>query len=460
MIADALAYYYPIIIGEPLSMFCLCLERGFKSDGKIGFFGVRGIIFVVANLIFELIALCVFDAGMKGIGIAEISASLLGYLWSVSYIFRQECSIRPDISIIKNIREMKGYLIEDIKVGSVFAIDDLLSMFADTIATKIILTVGGTSALACYGIFKPMSAFFEKLCNSIRNSFYQLSEMFHSNLDTVGLKTVFKLTLFIESFISLIFLLLCILFPLQTGSFFSSDLSQIKEMLIHVIRICCFGSAASCFSNTLSSFLLACKKPRYANRFNIVNNIGVTLGIALGGIIFGFYGLIIGKTLFSAVILLLEAYIIHRLWKELMPKESTCLSSYSYSLADKEYIGKIYDSIHSLFHSHKDLHGSEMYASLLIEEFNYLLEQKNEKNINRVLVNLKIKTSEKNFCLIFMDNGMVFDPQIYLKETDDPKLNIISAKILSHLSPDANYSRVLDMNISRLFFYMKGNRQN
>lgn len=449
LIADGLEYFIPMILFEPFCELGLCFERGFKTDGRNGFFGVRGVLTSILNMVFNLIAVLVLHAGIRGISIASCAATFIGYCWSFSHFFTRNCTIRPDFSVIRNRAEMKEYLHEEINIGSVYALDDGLYAAASALLNKAFILTGGTPALTAVGTCSAVCSIILSVNMAVQTSSYSLCNLFYSDRDYRGATLSLRSAVIIEACFGAFIWSVLNVFSRQIGLLYKVDSPEVMAAL----RLClCFSTLASVadsYTNLFSSFMLATDRANKARRFAIANNVMIFLSALIGMTGISFLALLCVNMVASVLVAAGEAVLLASSGKVLREKSETEIQTYSYTL-NESACSEISKRIGDLLGSVPSLAEHAPKAALLAEECNRLILYTNGKSNKPIYVDLRISADETGCVITLTDTGKLFDPVNRLKEGELPEEFALSRQLLQGFSPKASYARVVDLNISHL----------
>lgn len=451
LIRNGILYFTPSALSITFIEAGLCLERGFRTDGSAKFFAFRGVLTNILNIVFNCLVIFVLDGGVLGISIASCAATLLGFMWSGSYIFSKKCTIRPDLSIIKNMKEMIEYIKEEFEIGAVYAVDDGLTTLFITVQNKELLACGGAAALACYGIVSNITNIFKAVANTTQGNFANFCEMLYSDHHINGVKAVFRHAIQIISISGTAFCVVCVLLHQPIGNLFGITDPLVAELLPAFIGLLSLRIMLMYVSNIIGSLMLATRHYKLAHNFNIVNNLTITAGLIVGGALWGTYGVLAGSLAFAFAIMCFEFYRLKKSGVVFSEENKKELAAYCYDLMD-DSMDEVSQKIYELFLNDEALYQASSKAAILTEECNRLLLFQNKDNKKDVMVELHVIKENEGYRITLMDNGVAFDPAGFLKSQDNPYIIDASAKILSGLSPEASFSRVMDLNISHLRF--------
>ena len=450
LIEDSFLYFIPMAVCYPICEAGLCLERGFKTDGRNGFFGARAVITNILNIVFSIVAIQVFHGGILGISIASNIASLLGYFWSSSHFFSKQCTIRPDFSALVNWKEARGYLKEERAIGSVYALDDGLYAGAAALLNKAFLLTGGTTALAAVGVAQAVTNIFSSVNGAIQSSEFSLCGLFYSDHDYRGTVYSLKTAVFVETGFNVTAWILVNLFSQQIGNLYNVQAAEIMAALKLCLAFSTLVIIGDGYTNLFSSFMLATERTKMAGAFAVAHNVMIFLSALLGFAGISFTGLLIVCTLSSALVALTEALLLIKSGKVLHEVNQEEITSGSYVLSE-DTCAEISESVAVALSSVPTLSNSTAEkAALLSEEWSRLVLFINRKQKNEIRADLRITANRKECVITLIDTGKIFDSIYCLKKDDLPDEYRFSREILLGFSPKATFARVVNLNISHL----------
>lgn len=449
LISECILYFIPMAVCAPFQEVGLCLERGFITDGNIVFFGMRPIITNITNMVLSILVVTVINGGILGISIASCLASLIGYMWILSYFFYEGCTIRPDFAVLSNFEETKKYLKEEIEFGRVYALDDGMGVISCALFNKAVLMTGGIVALTAIGICNSLINIVDSINSAIKSTENRMANIFYSNRDYQGIVRSLKVAIIFTGVFSLFSLIILNVFSIQFGLLFGVDNKEVMSAL----RVCLFFNSikviADSFSSFFSSHLLIIDKSivamAYAFFFNIVF-IGCTL-IGFTGISFTMLMCIF--MISSVIHFITEGFAVFLAQKEMLKKKIVEICNYSYELSE-DSCAQISQEISKLLYSIKSLFTIEFRASILSEECNKMLLYVNRNVKKSIFVDFRVTIDDDECVITIVDTGIIFDPINRLSEFElSDELNF-SRQILKGLSPQSTYARVADLNVSHL----------
>lgn len=449
LVSDAVQYFIPMALFQPFCELGLCFERGFKTDGRSGFFGVRIIITNILNVVFSIAAVELFHGGILGISIASFSSGLLGYCWSFSHFFSKECTIRPDFSVFRSFSEVKNYLGEEMKIGCVYALDDGLFAVASAMLNKAIIITGGTPALTAVGICSAMNNVFYSVDGSIQGASYNLCNMFYSDRDYKGAAMSLRTSVILEACFGASAWAILNGFSRQIGLMYKVDSPEVMLSLRLYLRFFTLASIFDCFTNLFSSYMLATDKTKAAGHFSVAHNVMFFISALIGMTGIQLSSLLCIYMIASALVAAGEAVLLIASGSVFGMKNEAEVRTYSYTL-NSEVCSEISRSVVKALSSRQVFSPAAQRAALLVEECSRLILYVNREHKNELSVDFRISVDENECVITIIDTGILFDPVNRLIDSDLPQEFAASRRILTGFSPSSTYARVLNLNVSHL----------
>lgn len=452
LLRDSISYALPLIFINTFSETLLCFERGFKADGQEKYFSVRGVISSVLSIVFSLAAVRIFPGSLFALSAASCFASVSGYLWSFMYIFSKNCTIRPSFSSLFNPREFFSYISEELQVGFSYSVSDGLDLITSSGINKILCTFGGSLALGCYSIFTSIAGIFTSISLSNQQSSLVLGGLFYTERDAEGVKIVFNTAFDAQKIECAMFAILCLFLPKQLGSLFNAEASS-YPVLIPCIQFCSILFSAKMINHLCCTFCIATNKPNLSFLCYLIEDIAIITALYLGGSIGGTTGMWISLAFIPSVILMITNYLIINSKDFFGKPDAYDEISFSTKITS-EKISET-SSLVQDYYSSNPLYSPLAYnASLLIEEtlHQILLVNQDNPRLDTLSSDIRIRLFENTAIFTIIDTGCIFDPVHVICSSEDQELMNISQYIVKDLSPEATYSRTLDLNISHFSF--------
>lgn len=449
LISYSLEYIVPTVIFIPVGECGLVIERGLKTDGKPAFFAVRPIISVVLKIILSLLVVLVFDGGLFGLAVASIIASILGYFWSLSYLFNKDCSTKPSFNAVFRKQEMKVYLKEQYEIGSVYALDDGLLCAATTLLNKAYILSGGTIGFTVIGICDAVNTILASVNGAVEATSFNICGVLHANRDYKGFRNAFRHSAHFEIITDIVYILVVGLLSSLVCRIYGISEAASVHMLKVALIMTAVTMAADCFTNLFSSVSLTSGKPKLAKFCAVSHNAVIFITALVGLCGAGFIKMLVIYLVVSCVVVSFEAVLIIKEVNRLKMSEKDEYISFSYILEDSKP-ADVSSTVGEILLSLPSQSGNANRMALLVEECNRLIQYVNRANRKQVNLDLFVLPGDSDCLITIIDNGVVFDPVHRLMEDNLTEEYALSRMILTSLSPEASYSRMIELNVSHL----------
>ena len=440
LIEASVMYLVPLVIAMPFFEVMLCLERAYQIDGRPVLFATRPVVFTVVNIFLDIYFVTFLHMGVFGLALASILATLIGYCVTLSHGFSKKCTIHSDFSVLRIPGECLQYLKANIIRGGSAAIDQGLYSVVSAVMCKVLSVCGGVQALAILNIFFVLKNFVNAFMLGLNNSTALLGNVMFGKEDYTALKFVIKKGLKIAFIIGVsasIAYFCCIdtigkLYGLE-GEMLTSCVTVIKIISPLFLLFPLVSYLDACF--------LIINKFSYAYLFKISEEILALLFIIIGGS-FGLYGVFIGNCLVYPILLAAIGFVYFK-EKRLSfgCDDAVLIAEYSMQLKPT-MITNISLELQNIISSRKIGSKLAYNISLLIEESCNLIMQKNEKK--SVCADIQVYLKNGRLIICIMDNGIVFNSFFEIQSKND--IDYFEKKIITGLSDETNYNRVLELN--------------
>lgn len=449
LVEQALKYYYPSMVAAPINETLLCLERGFQTDGRPGFFAFRGVISNILNIILDIVAVLIFQAGILGLAVASIISSFVGYGWSMSHLFSPKRTIKPDFSVIRKTKEMCAYIREAMGVGVVYAIDDGLDIAVSAVLNKSILSVGGVPAFTVFSVFLVVRNLFDSVKTVLQTVVLDLCTTLYAEEDREGFRIVFLRGMRDVLFVGILFVAALGLFPGQLASVYHVSLESGGEILASCFRLCALALPFAGAVCVFSSMLIASKHNKTAGLMVTVSNVMMLTGLLAGNRLFGLKGIWIAYSAVPAVVALAEAVLVGRAGILRHDDRSVVVGSFSAELNDQSML-EISRQVYDFLNDNQVVSTYAGKVSLLLEESYVLLKNQNKDLGRKVHIDVKLRIEDTKLIIVLYDDGLPFDPMGQMLDPHNSELVHLSGKVLTGLAPDSEYRRIMELNSTRL----------
>lgn len=449
LVEQALKYYYPSMIAAPINETLLCLERGFQTDGRPGFFAFRGVITNILNIILDITVVVLFQAGIFGLAVASIVSTWVGYGCTMSHLFSDKCTIKPDFSVIRKSKEMCSYIREAMGVGMVYAIDDGLDIAVSATLNKSILSAGGVPAFTVFSVFLVIKNLFDSVKVVFQTVVLDLCTVQYTEEDREGFRLVFWRGLRDVLFIGILFAAGLELFPRQLAAVYHVSWQSSGDMFAGCVRLCALALPFTGVISVFSALMIASKHNKTAGMMVTISNVMMLVGLFMGNRLYGLNGIWIAYFMIPAIVALAETVLVRRAGILRADDRKAVVGSFSAELDDRSML-EISRQVYDFLNENEAVSTFAAKISLLLEESYVLIRNQNKELGRPVHIDIKLCIEGAKLIIVLYDDGLPFDPVGQMSDPDNPELIHLSGKVLTGLAPDSEYRRIMELNSTRL----------
>ena len=425
---------------------CLCIERAFRIDGRAKLFSKRAIVTNIANISLDILMVSVLDLGVSGLAWASVISSAIGYTVSLSHFFSKKRTVTPDFSVISSPGELLSYVKSDIRLGSSATLDEVMNAVALAAQTAAIGVVGGPGGLAIWAVYKSLRGVVSAVGNGVSASVSVHAGLLYGQGDYDGVRYSVKMGVRIALMISLGAVLFVLLLADPISVVYGLD-PGIQALSAQCLRIGCAVFPAIAFLMVVTSYLPAVDKVKLANVFVLVQY-GLTIIPAIFGYTLGlpsFFGSYVGAVWFAALALIV-VMVRNRHWF-LPERNPQTIAEYSIQLNP--------DQISALSADVDDWMTRLAYPELLcskvalvVEDCMCLITQHNQNKETHA--DISFRRRENDVLITVIDDGAPNSPIAASAEEDWDKPGVLETIVVLGFTADAEYDRVLDLNLLTL----------
>ena len=435
-------YTVPLLIFAAFSETLLCIERAFRIDGRAKLFSKRSIVTNIANIVFDILMVSVFNLGISGLAWASVISVLLGYTVTLSHFFSKKRTVSPDFSVIHSPKELLGYVKQDMRLGGSATLDEVMDSVAISAQTAAIGAVGGTGGLAIWTVFKSLRGVVISAGNGVSASVSVHAGLLFGQKDYDGIRYSVRSGVRTALLLALASMQVILMFAGPLADVYKID-PEIQTLSAQCLRVGCLAFPAIVFLNVLTIYLPTVNKTRLASRLVFLEH-GLVMVAAAVGASMRELGFFLAYVIAVAVTSLIAAFILARNKYWFVPKSnpaeivgySICLepdqiealrSDLDLMLPSKEYPAQLCSRI-----------------SLVVEEsLSYIAQQNTGSSIN---ADVEVKQEENGLLVMITDSGRPYNPLAETTTRDITKAGVLEKRIFLGYSEEVSYDRVLDLN--------------
>ncbi len=435
-------YTVPLFATATVFEVLLCIERAFRIDGRAKLFSKRGIVTNVANSLFDILLVSVFQLGAPGLAWASVISTAIGHTITLSHFFSKKRTVVPDLSVLFSVRELASYVKSDIRLGSSATLDELMGGVVLAVQTAAFGAVGGSGGLAIWAVYKSLRGVIISVSNGASASVSVHAGLLYGHGDYDGVRHSVKTGVRVALMASIC----SVLSVLLLGDFIAVVYGlepDIQELGAQCFRIGCAAFPAVAFVSVITSYLPAVNRVDLANRFVIVEH-GLTIVPAIFGYTLGlqgFFASYVGAVCVAALILIV-LLARDRFW--FVPEHNPeTIAEYSIQLKPDQISAMSIDVKERLANlAYPKLLCSRV--ALVIEDSMSFIAQHNSGA--EISADIGFRRRENDVFATIIDNGSPYNPMASFVEGDWSTPGTLEAIIVLGFSAETSYDRVLELN--------------
>lgn len=423
----------------------------FRIEGKAKISMIMFFIMATLDIILDLVFVLVFDWGMTGLALATGLSSLIAVIVVLPRLFSPALGYR-----LTKVSSATGEIKKVITTGSPLALGNLYTVIRVRILNALLLSCGGSLALAAYGCANSVNNIGMAIVSGFSQTVGPIVGVLYGERDRDGIQKTVKRALKLGSAVTLILWLLCVVSRQQLAALFGmSSLEQTAAAGL-AISILNFNLLFTLIVNVFIYYYMTTDHPGLSNLLTFSKGLICNVLLAfIGAKLFGFTGLLAGLAL-SEMVCILVAFIAASAEKKkkhcdsvlLLPEHlfnngdflSRTILPTSESISETAELAGDFCSEHGLPPK------QAMTVSLGIEEIMVLMQQHAVTKEDDCL-DFRLFISEYETILRLRCAGKWFNPLNY--ESED-EMDNLGAKMLIKMATDISYSTNLGLNNIKL----------
>ena len=442
---QAFQYCLPSFIGLPLQCAFLCIERGLKTDGRLFFFSIRGILACTLNVVFDLVAIYLLHMGIEGLSWATVASVLLSFTLSFSHLFSRHCTVFPKFSLSK-LKSVLPYVKEALKAGGALAVEDMFINLSSAVINKSICmtTQQNSLYLSYYAVFTTISSVFAAIRTTVVSILSQFETVCYLEEDYEGLRKNVTFGIRVLSGCACVIMLFVLLFPNLLAVLFGISLSSGAGEFSFCIRVC---SASLIGVGVISLFGSLChimdqkkKHLRLAVSQNLATSVCVFFAAA-------HFGIRIVWLMYSAIPILFGVVALF-LFRQMLPNKDTknanSIVSYSTVISDNASV-----DISAEVHRFSELMlspATAMKVAILVEEMLTIIKNVNaSRGKNTVIADIRVVQSQNHIIVMVYDNGYPFN----LSKQPEKGEYSLNRYLVEQITDNIEAYRVSEINVNK-----------
>lgn len=265
----ATQYMEVFMIGLPFIMPLFAMDNFLRVCGKARYSMWINILVSLLNIFLDWLMIAKWQLGISASAFATVISMFAGSVFSFAPFFSKKITLRftkPKIS--------KTELIGMIYNGSSEFLSSIASSFLATVINGVLLFLGGSVAVASYGIVMYIDTLLVSILYGVVDA---IQPAVSYNLGAGEIKrtfSMFKISCIFTSVISIICMVMIFLFPDKLACMFSKD-DNIQVIKMTVIALLLFAPSYlfTWFNMLTSAFLTAMDKPKESVMIMLVRTV-------------------------------------------------------------------------------------------------------------------------------------------------------------------------------------------
>ena len=406
-------YIRGFLIGAPANTLILVLIAFVQLEGKNKRISVAVVVMAVIDIAGDLLNATIFHGGLFGMGLATAisfyGAALILYTAFIGKtgVFRFRLK---DMSF----RELGSM----IQIGLPRATKRIGNIIRPLFVNRIILAVGGSTAMAAFAVQGNVKYVTEAFGVGISSSIFMLVGMFVSEKDHTALKSAIKLS--IRGIITIVTAVAIIYFagtPLIVRCFYDTGSPSYAEA-IQVIRCHAVSLPFLAFNECFISYMNGIGKLKIAHLITIIERLFlITALTAVLGKLCGVFGIWLSITL-NEILLCLVLVVISAIKARKDPNRGSGVlfvdqkteegSSVEFTITDRDQIGQMQETVGN-FCKEQGMDQKQTYrVQLFFEELSLLIIEHGFDDKKKHSIDIRIYKDQDQFILRTRDDCRAF----------------------------------------------------
>ncbi len=435
-------YTAPLLIFAAFSETLLCIERAFRIDGRAKLFSMRSIVTNIANIVFDILMVSVFNLGISGLALASVISVMLGYTVTLSHFFSKKRTVSPDFSVIRSRKELLGYVKQDMRLGSSATLDEVMDSMAISAQTAAIGAIGGPGGLAIWTVFKSLRGVVISAGNGVSASVSVHTGLLFGQKDYDGVRYSVRSGIRTALLLAMASMQIMLMFASPLADIYKID-PEIQTLGAQCLRIGCLAFPAIVFLNVLTIYLPSVNETKLAGRLVFLEHCLAIVAAAIGAssgvaVFFLVYVIAVVVTSLVATFMLVR----NKHW--FVPKSNPAeIVGYSICL-EPDQIEALRSNLDQILPSKEYPYQLCSRVSLVVEEsLSYIAQQNTGSSID---VDVGVKQEENGLLVMITDSGRPYNPLAETTTRDITKSGVLETRIFLGYSEEVDYDRVLDLN--------------
>ncbi len=447
-------YLRGFIVGAPAFIVAQIMVPFLQISGNRIRLALAVVVMTVSDIAFDLLNVFVFHGGTLGMGLASSFSYYLALIVGLGYFFRKDCMFKLKWKAVQ--KKVCAKLFE---YGVPTIINSLAMVVLVFTLNKILLSVGGNTAVASYSVISTVGNICYCFGSGVASVSLLLAAIFYSDEDRTAIYTLVRTQTYYAAVLDAALVLAVFLLAPALVSLFLNDPAA-RSIAVQGLRLFSFSLLPCSLNTTFKNYYQGVNRVRFTEIISLLQN--VTFPVLCAFVLSWLFGTTGVWLSFLGGELLTMIVICAVVWSK---NKKPALNAETFALLPKLFGVKPEDTLEMTVRSKEEAteasvkaaefckaHGESarrsMLISLCVEEMvNNIVEHGFRKERQDQSVDVRILFKGSSRIIRIRDNCVNFDPVEYLKlhESDDPAAHI-GIRMVMKMVKSANYVNSLGLN--------------
>ncbi len=448
-------YLRGYIIGAPFFFLSQILTPYLQSMGKRRLTLISVAAMTATDIVFDLLSVYVFHAGMFGIGLSSGLSYLAAALTGIGYFMRKDCPFRFERRGVQF--RMAAAIVHG---GSPILVNQAFFMIRVYVLNQILLAVSGTVAIAALSVISTIGNIIFSIGLGAGSIALMLSSIFYSEEDRTSLYELvrvmisFSLKLIVTAVAAVV-----LAAPWLIRLFLGHD-PQVLEIAIPGMRLYGLSLIACVLTTVFKNYYQGIGRMKLTNCISFFDNVGILLPVTwLFSVLFGLTGVWTGILAAQfGTVLMISVIVWIRYGKVSFTAEAYSMLDNGFGADPSDVFEMSVIDMDSAIGASEQINefcnvkglGKKMamLVSLCVEEVVVnIIEHGFTKDDKAHSADVRLVVDDARCIIRVRDNCVSFDPTRYLElhESNDPAHHI-GIRMVTAMVNDINYINSLGLN--------------
>lgn len=457
-------YMAGFVIGAPGSMGALILVPFLQMAGKSTLLIVAVAGMTVADIVFDLLNVLVFNGGMFGMGLASSLSYYVAMMIGGGYFLSKKCVFSF------SLKKVDRQTIRELFAGGVPTIFTMASTVILTfVLNKLLLGIGADQGSVAVAACSVTTTILNACCcigTGIGGVSLTMAGILYNEEDRTGLRELLRVMTFFSAVLGAVVSALMLVFAPTFVSLFISEYGMSKSLAVFGIRLLSAGMIPCCLNNMLKNMYQGIGRPLVTEIISLAEGAVLPILVALvcsacigiRGVWFYFMG---GELLTLIAIIL--TVLVRGRKAGTSPAESMLCLPAGFGVPGEDLMEADIISIRDVETASKAAsdfcrkHGQNALISnriaLCIEEMGgNTVSHGFSKDTKDHHLNIRVQNKNGNWVLRFRDDCRAFDPVHYVPTEE--KAECTGIRMILKMADEIRYT--YSMNLNNLTIMLKG----